>query len=79
MERELNIGWDSDFNSDRAVVENPRPGFGEWAPDPCEGCALVEQCAADGRECMAFRNWAVGEKWSKHMVGKHLRAPQMTD
>ena len=41
---------------------------------PCDTCPLFEQCAANGTECSAFRNWGTNGDFKDNDVQRLLRA-----
>ena len=46
---------------------------------PCDTCPLYEQCAADGTECSAMRNWCSKGDYKDKDIQRLLRAAQAVD
>ena len=40
---------------------------------PCDTCPLFDQCAANGTECSAFRNWGTNGDFKDEDVQRLLR------
>jgi len=75
MDRELNIGWDSEFNQNRASVQDFTPEvMKKDMPHPCDSCQLADLCAVELTECKAFRMFNQDGRWIKGEQGKFRRA-----
>ena len=71
----FSIGFDSDYNKNRAVVQKFQPSTMDDDMDmPCDTCSLAELCEANATECSAFRNWSASGRFVDSDVQRYVRA-----
>ena len=68
------IFYDSYYNQEPSRVSMLDSGTPESAREcPCDECPNYAQCESDGRECVAFRNWALKGDYADNDISRLLR------
>ena len=71
----FSIGFDSDYNKKRAVVQKFQPStMDNDMAMPCDICDLAAACEANSTECSAFRNWSAYGVFKDTDVQRYVRA-----
>jgi len=66
--------YDSDFQKDKAKIENDTYLLKDDDPLPCNSCPFSNKCEISGKECLAFRSWCEDGKFPKTTdIGRELR------
>ena len=73
MENYMGKGWKDDTDAIYNTTE-VHTGPENKRECPCDTCPLFEQCAANGTECSAFRNWGTNGDFKDADVQRLLRA-----
>ena len=73
MENYMGKGWKDDTDAIYNTTEF-HTGPENKRECPCDTCPLFEQCAANGTECSAFRNWGTNGDFKDTDVQRLLRA-----
>ena len=72
----FSIGYDSDYQLKRAVVQNFQPTtMDNDMAMPCDACPLQVECETNATECSAFRNWSASGRYDPLVdVQRYVRA-----
>ena len=71
----FSIGFDSDYNKKRAVVQKFQPStMDNDMAMPCDTCDLAASCEAKATECSAFRNWSQSGVFVDSDIQRYVRA-----
>ena len=73
MENYMGKGWKDETDAIYNTTE-VHTGPENKRECPCDTCPLFEQCAANGTECSAFRNWGTNGDFKDTDVQRLLRA-----
>ena len=74
MSNYVDIFYDSYYNQEPSRVSMLDSGCPESAREcPCDECPNYAQCESDGKECAAFRNWALKGDYADKDLGRLLR------
>ena len=66
--------YDSDFQKDKAKIENDTYPLKNDDPFPCDTCPFANKCEISGKECLAYRSFLEDGKSPKASdIGKELR------
>ena len=74
MRTSTEVFYDSYYNYEPSRVSMLDTGTPESAREcPCDECPSYAQCESDGKECVAFRNWALKGNYADEDIGRLLR------
>ena len=76
MENYMGKGWKDDTDAIYNTTE-VHTGPENKRECPCDTCPLFEQCAANGTECSAFRNWGTNGDFKDTDVQRLLRKSRL--